>query len=374
MAKIQRTLGPAAFEAYMQFADSLKNGSNNDTIDRFKYRFAVKEGYIRPKRHAMTESAGGLSLGDFEKAFKGLVGAFLPHLDEDDQEILGRVVSNLDTKINGGDMAGAADLLKGALRDAGGDPDAFEDDDVVFEDDNVDDGGECSECDADSECGDGEECVDGKCVEKDGDDEETGKEDPKNLTEGKVKPLNDYGKNKFHPEDNCPNLNCFVNTKCNVDSLADPDNMYGENVDTMGVFDDDSSLYGELNFDDPYAPGGDNDWDMFGECQSKPNAAKPKVETIDTFTPGFGDDVTEQDLGPDYGDEVTTTFADNDRMPTSAMASDVDGFNEYDSESTGDSGVDYDRIADMILGDHGYENMAVGAGGVVPSNRRFTGV
>ena len=32
---IKRTLGPAAFEAYMNFADSLKTPENSDAIDRF---------------------------------------------------------------------------------------------------------------------------------------------------------------------------------------------------------------------------------------------------------------------------------------------------------------------------------------------------
>lgn len=144
-----RTLGPAAFEAYMNFADSLKNGSNNDQIDRFKYRFAVKEGYIRPKK-AITESAGKFSLGDFEKAFTGLVGAFLPHMDEDDQEILGRVCKNLDEKINGGDLSGAGDVIKDAMRSAGGDPDAYED--------SGDESGECEN----GECGEKCDDADGK--------------------------------------------------------------------------------------------------------------------------------------------------------------------------------------------------------------------
>lgn len=45
-----RTLGPAAFEAYMDFCDSLKNGKNNAAIDRVKYACAVCEGYITPAK------------------------------------------------------------------------------------------------------------------------------------------------------------------------------------------------------------------------------------------------------------------------------------------------------------------------------------
>lgn len=50
-----RTLGPAAFEAYMDFCDSLKNGKNNAAIDRVKYACAVCEGYITPAK-PLTES------------------------------------------------------------------------------------------------------------------------------------------------------------------------------------------------------------------------------------------------------------------------------------------------------------------------------
>jgi len=45
-----RTLGPAAFEAYMDFCDKLKNGKNDEAIDRVKYICAVCEGYIIPKK------------------------------------------------------------------------------------------------------------------------------------------------------------------------------------------------------------------------------------------------------------------------------------------------------------------------------------
>ena len=123
--KIKRTLGPAAFEAYMEFADSLRTPENSDAIDRFKYDFAVMEGYITPKKKKpLTE--GQLGLGDFEKAFQGLVGAFLPHLDEDEQAILGTVCDALDQKINSGDLGGAQDILHGAMQDAGGTPDSFQ--------------------------------------------------------------------------------------------------------------------------------------------------------------------------------------------------------------------------------------------------------
>ena len=127
--KIKRTLGPAAFEAYMEFADSLRTPENSDAIDRFKYDFAVMEGYITPKKKKpLTE--GKLGLGDFEKAFQGLVGAFLPHLDEDEQAILGTVCDTLDQKINSGDFAGAQDILHGAMGAAGSDDADEVDDDI----------------------------------------------------------------------------------------------------------------------------------------------------------------------------------------------------------------------------------------------------
>ena len=169
--KPKRTLGPAAFEAYMDFADSLKDGTNNDSIDRFKYRFAVKEGYIRPKK-AMTEAVAGgkLTLDAFEQAFKGLVGGFLPYLDQDEQQILSGVCASLDEKLNGGDVSGAQDILKGAMRDAGADTDEYDDD--VSDDESDDDG--CATCQDDKECPDGQECKDGKCTETEKTDSDDG--------------------------------------------------------------------------------------------------------------------------------------------------------------------------------------------------------
>lgn len=371
MSKTQRTLGPAAFEAYMNFADSLKDGTNNDSIDRFKYRFAVKEGYIRPKKTLTEGVGGGISLDDFEQAFKGLVGAFLPHMDEDDQEILSRVCQNLDARINSGDMAGAMDDLKGAVRTAGGDPDAFDDededeDDVYVEDDECD---ECENCDSDSECPDGETCKDGKCVKDD--DSET--KEGKDLTESMKKPLNDFGKNKFHPEDNCPNI--ITNATVNEPKyLSDPDNYHIDDPDNPGFFGDDTNLYDELNFDDPYAPTATfrdaNGWPGKDECQKKPgkaNSGTPAPEALNTVTPGFGDDITEYELGDETGEPVDTLIGGNHRWP----ADDPGAFSDDSEPYNAPSEVDYDALADDILNNSGFGGMSRDNGGIAPSNRKF---
>ena len=164
MFKAKRTLGPAAFEAYMDFADSLKTPENSDAIDRFKYKFAVMEGYIKPKKSkAITESLG---LGDFEKAAQGLISAFLPHLDEDEQKILGGFCNWMDEKI-------AEKTGKDQDNDAEEDEfDTGDDDEDNSEEVCPDCGtagcdGSCKECDSDAECPEGETCKDGKCVKED---------------------------------------------------------------------------------------------------------------------------------------------------------------------------------------------------------------
>jgi hypothetical protein len=379
--KPKRTLGPAAFEAYMNFADSLKNGSNNDSIDRFKYRFAVKEGYIRPKK-AITESAGGLSLGDFETAFKGLMSAFLPHMDQEEQEILSTVCANLDEKINGGDMAGAQDVIKGAMRDAGGDPDEYEDDD-----DDV-------PCDDDDDtCPPGETCDDGECVPEDdddaADDETADDKKKKDLTEATHKPLNDYGNNKFHPEDHCPH----INTK----AWADPSKTLAEDYDDTEddmylpplltdknvMFNDDEGNPAELDFEhkDFFGPTGDpyseDDLPPF-ECQQKAgkkaNSGKPNVEVINSMTPGFNNDDSDVALERDNYDAIDNVINRNHDMEVynNRMTPSKQAMFSDDTEDFGPADdIDYDALADMILSDNGYNNMTVANGGVGPRNRQF---
>ena len=246
-----RTLGPAAFEAYMNFADSLKNGSNNDQIDRFKYRFAVKEGYIRPKK-AITESAGKFSLGDFEKAFTGLVGAFLPHMDEDDQEILGRVCKNLDEKINGGDLSGAGDVIKDAMRSAGGDPDAYED--------SGDESGECDDGNCESgECENGE-CENGECGEKCDDADGKDSDDGNGANSGKPAVEAISGSTPGFGEDGTE-FELGDESGDDVDSILGTTNrmdVYPEGGDAVPgkAFDDASEGYGN---------GGDVDYDALAD-------------------------------------------------------------------------------------------------------------
>lgn len=193
--KVRRTLDDRGFKKYMAFCESLKDGSNDALIDTFKYRFAVMEGRIVPKgakkSKPLTE-ASGLGMGDFEKAFQGLVGAFLPHLDKEEQDFLGCVCNALDEKINGGDMDGAMDALKGAVRDAGGDPDAYGDDEDDEDGESVEDEGGCpeGECEVDGEC---VPCEDAKEPNSDEADEECccGKK-AKKMTESRKFPENPY--------------------------------------------------------------------------------------------------------------------------------------------------------------------------------------
>ena len=205
--KVRRTLDDRGFKKYMAFCESLKDGSNDALIDTFKYRFAVMEGRIVPKRKKskpLTE-ASGLGMGDFEKAFQGLVGAFLPHLDKEEQDFLGCVCSALDEKINGGDMDGAMDALKGAVRDAGGDPDAYGDD----EDDEEDEYGE------EDGCPEGECKVDGECVPC--------KEEPEAKEECGDKPVTECDKGKSIQESAS-----WGDMDNSGDVSYDPDNRYME--------------------------------------------------------------------------------------------------------------------------------------------------
>ena len=95
--KVRRTLDDRGFKKYMAFCESLKDGSNDALIDTFKYKFAVMEGRIVPekKKRPLTES-----LAQFEEGVKNLVGAFLPHLDEEEQGVLGNFLSSMQEEID----------------------------------------------------------------------------------------------------------------------------------------------------------------------------------------------------------------------------------------------------------------------------------
>lgn len=145
---IKRTLGPAAFEAYMNFADSLKTPENSDQIDKFKYQFAVSEGYIKPEQpKAKLESVGGLGMA--EEAVKGLLGAFLPHLNEEETTILGGFLEKFDEAVKTGKNPFASDESGDESDDDDGDED---------------EGGEGESCEG-GECPDGETCENGECPE-----------------------------------------------------------------------------------------------------------------------------------------------------------------------------------------------------------------
>ena len=283
-------------------------------------------------------------------------------------------------------MAGAQDVIRGAMRDAGGDPDEYEDDD---EDIYAEDGD--TTCDDDDTCPPGEKCVDGECVPGDDEDVE-GETDEETLTEAgnrHYKPLNDYGKNKFHPEDNCPHIN--------MKDWADPSKTLAEDyndteddvylppmlTDKGAMFNDAEGDPAELDFEhngffghaaDPYA---DDDLPPF-ECQQKPgkkaNSGKANVEVINSTTPGFNSDDSDVALEQDDYDDIDSVINRNHDMevygnrktPSSpAMFSD-------DTEDFGPAeDVDYDALADMILSDNGYNSMTVANGGVGARNRQF---
>ena len=248
MKKTKRTLGPVAFEAYMDFADSLKTPENSDAIDRFKYRFAVMEGYIKPKKKkALTE---GLNLSDFEKAAQGLISAFLPHLDEDEQKILGGFCAWMDEEI--GKRTGES-----PSEDDGGEyDDEFdtgdeEDEETCPECGEAGCDGSCKECDSDDECPEGETCKDGKCVK-------------------------DEGPNSAEPDAEC----CCGKkkkgklTECSTleEALAAVDALDGTDIDDTGLPVDD--FIADNSFDEPKLP---EEYPV--EPESEPDVAKePEVD------------------------------------------------------------------------------------------------
>jgi hypothetical protein len=143
--KPKRTLGPAQFEAFMGFADSLKDGTNNDAINKFKYNMAVREGYIKPK----LEAAGGFTAEHIKAGINGLLQAFMPLLDSDEQAIVGGVMEEFDKAVAAG--KNPAEVLFGNDDD---DDESTDETDVVVVEPEV---GGAPEC-ADGECK-GSECT-----------------------------------------------------------------------------------------------------------------------------------------------------------------------------------------------------------------------
>lgn len=311
--KVRRTLDDRGFKKYMKFCESLKDGSNDALIDTFKYRFAVMEGRIVPKgakrKKPLTEAAG-IRLGEFEKAFQGLVGAFLPHMDEEEQNFLGCVCQVLDEKVNGGDMDGAMDALKNAVRDAGGDPDAYDDD-------------ECPECE-DDECPEGTCKVDGECV-----------------------PCKDDKK----PNSDDADEECCCGKKKKMTEAVYPDN-------PMTECGEQESLVEDL------------DWlKKHNAKENKAHSTMPNYNTFADDHPVYGD----------FYDDPDNRYQDRDILP------DDDGFDEldfdheaavppaaYDDEAR-EPIADYDAMADDLLRDAGYGDLASDSVGVREENRRFYG-
>lgn len=137
--KPKRTLGPAQFEAFMGFADSLKDGTNNDAINKFKYNMAVREGYIKPQ----LEAAGGFTAENLKQGINGLLQVFMPLLDSGEQAIVGGVMEEFDKAIAAG--KNPAEVLFGN----GGDDEESEDETEVVV--------------VEPECAEGE-CKDGECT------------------------------------------------------------------------------------------------------------------------------------------------------------------------------------------------------------------
>lgn len=143
--KPKRTLGPAQFEAFMGFADSLKDGTNNDAINKFKYNMAVREGYLKPK----LEAAGGFTAENLKQGINGLLQVFMPLLDSGEQAIVGGVMEEFDKAVAAG--KNPAEVLFG---NGGDDEEPAEETEVVVVEPEV---GGAPECDED-------ECKDGECT------------------------------------------------------------------------------------------------------------------------------------------------------------------------------------------------------------------
>ena len=166
--KPKRTLGPAQFEAFMGFADSLKDGTNNDAINKFKYNMAVREGYIKPQ----LEAAGGFTAENLKEGINGLLQVFMPLLDSNEQAIVGGVMEEFDKAVasgknpaevffgNGDDDEESADETEVVVvePEVGGAPECAEGECKDGECTTVCDGDKCETvCEKEGECKDSEE-------------------------------------------------------------------------------------------------------------------------------------------------------------------------------------------------------------------------
>lgn len=151
--KPKRTLGPAQFEAFMGFADSLKDGTNNDAINKFKYNMAVREGYIKPQ----LEAAGGFTAENLKQGINGLLQVFMPLLDSGEQAIVGGVMEEFDKAVAAG--KNPAEVFFG---NGGDDEESADETEVVVVEPEVGCApecaeGECDDCECTTVC-DGDKC------------------------------------------------------------------------------------------------------------------------------------------------------------------------------------------------------------------------
>lgn len=309
MARTHRTLGPAAFEAYMDFADSLKNGSNDDAIDRFKYNFAVKEGYIRPARKPQFEAADGpLTADKIKDAVSGLLQAFLPHLDSEEQTVLEGFLKNFDDKVNAGENPFSSG----------------EDDEYA-----VEDAGDDGECDGDNECPAGTKCVDGECVP--------------------VEEECDCGEPNAAPVDTqCQNVGKGKKGNGNKLTESRSSNLFGNadegESDLLRPYDVDGER--DIDFDHP-ARDIDAEYDSAFDDQRRRELDDEEADrNLDDYISLWNSDELK-----DYRDDGV----DEGRPGTEAN----------------DADVDYDALADELLNNAGYGNMSTRNGGVAPRNQKF---
>lgn len=313
MARTHRTLGPAAFEAYMDFANSLKNGSNNDAIDRFKYNFAVKEGYIRPARKPQFEAADGpLTADKIKDAVSGLLQAFLPHLDSEEQTVLEGFLKNFDDKVNTGESPFSSDDEDGYDVEDAGDADAGD-----------------GECDGDDECPAGTKCVDGECVPV---EEECDCGEPNAVpADTQCQKVGKGKKGKGNKLTESRSSNLFGNADEGESDLLRPYDVNGER---------------DIDFDHP-ARDIDAEYDSaFDEQRQRELDDEEADRNLDEYISLWNSDELK-----DYRDDG----ADEGRP--GAEANDAD--------------VDYDALADELLNNAGYGNMSTRNGGVAPRNQKF---
>lgn len=337
----KRTLGPAAFESYMGFADSLKDGTNNDAIDIFKYNMAVQQGYIRPKK-ARLESAEALTAEKVKDAIGNMFGAFMPLFDEQEQKIAGDVLGMFSNafaeRCPGGECVedeNDGDECDGDECDAtpAGTP-ANDSDDEAPEDGAPEDDGKDGKCDGD-ECPAQTECGDANSA--------TPQEEAVNATDPSTEPDDP----KFWMA-----IGQFVRDRREI--TQDELDRICTRFKPCGSIEEYRKLIDSLCCDDVEKKKGDAGKCDAGQCDTGKDS--PKLEGVGETVPGFGDDDSEFGLGDiderpldERFDDIAYSFGDESGT---SMASDVSA--RYGDE---DDGVDYDALADSLLREHGFDSL-----------------